>query len=52
MVQGKTVFRGFKKMRSYTKCPNCAEEGLTIPMSEENGGLVCSLCGTIVHSNP
>lgn len=38
-------------MSSYTKCPNCADEGLTIPMSEEDGVLVCSLCGTIVEPN-
>jgi len=31
-------------MSSYTKCPNCAKEGLTVPMTEDGDDLVCSLC--------
>lgn len=31
-------------MPSYTKCPNCAKEGLTVPLSEEDEGFTCSLC--------
>jgi len=37
-------------MSGYTKCPNCAKEGLTVPMTEDDNNLVCSLCGTIVES--
>jgi hypothetical protein len=32
-------------MSGFTKCPNCAKEGLTIPLSEDENGLVCALCG-------
>ncbi len=39
---------GKEKMSNFSKCPNCAKEGLTVPMSEEENSLVCSLCGTIV----
>ena len=35
-----------EKMSGFTKCPNCAKEGLTVPLSEdENGLVVCALCG-------
>ena len=31
-------------MSGFTKCPNCAEDGLTVPLSKEDNGLVCALC--------
>ena len=31
-------------MGDFTKCPNCAKEGLTVPLSEGHNGLVCGLC--------
>jgi len=31
-------------MSDVTKCPNCAKEGLTVPLSEEGDSMVCSLC--------
>jgi hypothetical protein len=34
-----------EKMSGFTKCPNCAKEGLTVPLSEDENGLVCALCG-------
>ncbi len=36
-------------MADYTKCPNCAKEGLTVPMSKDDDGFVCSLCETTVQ---
>ncbi len=38
-------------MSGYTKCPNCVKEGLTVPMTEDDNSLVCSLCGTLVESD-
>ena len=35
-----------EKMSGFTKCPNCAKEGLTIPLYEDENGLVCALCGS------
>jgi len=32
-------------MSGYTKCPNCAKEGLTVPLKEDVDSMVCSLCG-------
>jgi len=26
------------------KCPNCAEEGLEVPLKEDGDSMVCSLC--------
>jgi ribosomal protein S27AE len=34
-----------KKMGDFPNCPNCATEGLTVPLSEEGDSMVCSLCG-------
>jgi hypothetical protein len=33
-----------KKMGDFKKCPNCAKEGLTIPLTEDRDSMVCSLC--------
>jgi hypothetical protein len=35
-----------KKLKGFTKCPNCADEGLTVPLSEDNNELVCALCNS------
>ncbi len=32
------------EMTEFTKCPNCAKSGLSVPLSEDSSGLVCSLC--------
>jgi len=32
-------------MSGFTECPNCAKDGLTVPMSVKDNGFVCSLCG-------
>jgi len=32
-------------MSGFTKCPNCAKEGLTVPLTEGENCLVCPLCG-------
>ena len=34
-----------EKMNGVTECPNCSKDGLTVPMSEDENGFVCSLCG-------
>lgn len=31
-------------MSNFIKCPNCAKEGLTVPLSEDNKNLICALC--------
>jgi len=31
-------------MSGFTKCPNCAKEGLTIPLKEYRDSKICSLC--------
>ena len=33
-----------KKLKGFTKCPNCADEELTVPLSEDNNELVYALC--------
>jgi len=31
-------------MGGITECPNCAKEGLVIPLKEDGDSMVCSLC--------
>ncbi len=33
-----------KKLKGFTKCPNCEKVGLTIPLTEIDGNLVCGFC--------
>jgi len=33
-------------MKTYSKCLKCDKEGLTVPLTREENGWVCSLCGT------
>lgn len=32
------------KLKGFTKCPNCEKVGLTIPITEIDGNLVCGFC--------
>jgi hypothetical protein len=36
-----------KKMSNFVECPNCAKDGLKIPISEGYDGLVCSMCNSV-----
>ena len=38
-------------MSGFTKCPNCAKEGLTVPLSEDTTQLVCALCDSTYDLN-
>jgi len=31
-------------MPRYTNCPNCAKEGLTVPLSKKDEQFFCALC--------
>ena len=38
-------------MSGFTQCPNCAKEGLTVPLSVDAMKLACALCGSTFDVN-
>ena len=33
-------------MNKFSECPNCAKDGVTIPIHKSENGLECALCGS------
>jgi len=38
-------------MSGFTNCPNCAKEGLSVPLTKGDNCLVCSLCESTFELN-